>query len=130
MRPLDPLCLDYACFDIMQIRAMYKKFQPSLRNGMRNIKAESKRYVEVYGDERKIHGAQFFDHGILPQEILERSEMKKSSYDRLGTRMCAGCRRQLHQDSFSRPFARWSPGTYCHTCTRVREFDSARDYRF
>jgi hypothetical protein len=76
--------------------------------------------------------AWFIDHDILPQEILERSPEIHERFDQLGTRVCAGCRRALHQDSFRDSFARrWTlrlgeHGRLCYTCHEARRTESQR----
>ena len=62
------------------------------------------------------------DHGILPQEIIERSTQIQLRYDRLGTKRCGRCCRELHQDSFSQPFEKWIRGQICHTCVEAKQF--------
>jgi len=87
---------------------------------------ESHRYVELYKDERPAPNTWFLDHNILPQEILERSHDEHELFDLFGTRVCAGCRRALHQDSFRDSFAtRWplrlgEHGRLCYTCHEAR----------
>ena len=130
-RPLDQLLLDYASFDILQLRALHKMYLPSLNTGaFPYIKEESKRYIQIFGDERRVNGSKYVDHGVLPQEILERSESSKRRLDHLGTRDCNGCRRQLHQDSFARPFTNSSWSALCYTCAKVDEFQTIRRRRY
>lgn len=95
-----------------------------------HIAVESQRYTELYNNERPPANVWYLDHDILPQEILERSPEIHERYDQLGTRVCAGCRRALHQDSFRDSFARrWTlrlgeHGRLCYTCQEARRAES------
>ena len=66
-------------------------------------------------------GAWHTDHGILPQEILDRPLQIQAQYDHLGIRVCGLCRRELHQDSFACPFNKWQRGQICHTCVEATQ---------
>ena len=118
-RPLTGDLLEYAAFDILQLRALHKFYRPRLSN-YTHIAAESKRYVELYKDELRPKHAWYVDHGILPQEILERSPEVKALHDKYGTRTCGGCKRELHQDSYRYLFRSWTSGQLCCTCTRAK----------
>src|SRR5436190_23990198 len=85
-----------------------------------HIAAESKRYVELNKGKLHRQGAWYVDHGVLPQEILERPPAVKALYDKYGTRTCEGCKRELHQDSFRCPFETWRLGQLCYTCERAK----------
>lgn len=133
-RPLDRLYLDYASFDVIQLRALYNFFRPFFHR-CPHIASESKRYVELYRDYRRPVNQWYIEHGVLPQEILERSSTTKSINDGLGTRSCGACRRELHQDSFQATFANAWPnllenGPLCHTCRTAKFFkDNPRPRR-
>jgi hypothetical protein len=124
-RPLTISALDYASFKIVQLRTLYMTYLDSISK-YPHIAIESQRYGELYKDERPPPNAWFLDHHFLPQEILERSPEIHERYDPLGTRVCAGCRRPLHQDSFRDSFARtWTlrlgeHGRLCYTCQQAR----------
>ena len=131
-RPLSISALDYSSFKIVQLRSLYANFLTAISK-YPYIEVESQRYVEIYTDERPPPNVWFIDHDILPQEILERSPETHARYDQLGTRVCAGCRRPLHQDSFRDSFARrWTlrlgeHGRLCYTCQEARRLsDMAR----
>lgn len=119
-RPLDNDVLNYAAFDILQLKFLYQLYQPNLYK-YSHIKAESKRYVELYKHELP-RSSWWVDHGILPQEILERSSRIQQRYDKLGAKVCGRCRRELHQDSFACPFDKWQRGQLCHTCVEAKQF--------
>ena len=118
-RPLDPVLLEYAAFDVIQLRAIYEHYKPTLSR-YPHILAESKRYVEMYGERRPRKDSWYFNHGVFPQEILERSAEMRCKFDRLGTKVCGGCERALHQESFQTKFLNWKEGaTLCRTCAKV-----------
>ena len=134
-RPLDRLYLDYASFDIMLLKALYKHHSPFFHL-YPHISTESKRYVTLYGDNLRPVNVWYIEHGVLPQEILERSSSIKSLYDGMGTRPCGACKRELHQDSFQRNFmSGWHSlsdqyGHLCHTCRTAKRFrDNPRPRR-
>ena len=77
VRPLDEQFLDYASFDIAQLRALHKVFRPTL-SAYPHISIESKRYVELYKDQRRPVNQWHVEHGVLPQEIIEHSTQIKS----------------------------------------------------
>lgn len=120
-RPLHQDLLDYASFDILQLRALYGSYSSSF-SSYPHIAEESKRYVEIYKDYRRDNRAWYVDHGVLPQEILERSLQVQLKYNKLGMRKCGGCARDLHQDSFQCSFRKWLRGQLCHTCTEAKRF--------
>jgi hypothetical protein len=120
-RPLHKDLLDYASFDILQLRALYKSYSPGLTK-YPHIAEESKRYVELYKDYRREKKVWYIDHGVLPQEILERSHEAQLIYNKLGTMECGGCARELHQDSFRCSFQKWQRGQLCHTCAEAKRF--------
>jgi len=119
-RPLGNDALDYAAFDILQLKILYQLYQPNLFK-YSHIKAESKRYTELYKHEIPVP-SWWVDHGILPQEILERSSWIQQRYNKLGTKACGACRREMHQDSFACPFDKWQCGQLCHTCVEAKQF--------
>ena len=124
-RPLPAFSLTYASFKITQLEALYKHYLDKISEHP-HITVESQRYLELYKDERPPPNIWFIDHNVLPQEILERDEEIHQRYDELGTRECAGCRRDLHQDSFRESFKRrWTlrlgeHGRLCYTCQEAR----------
>src|SRR5438552_3202120 len=120
-RPLDDDMHEYAAFDILQLRTLYNFYKPTLHN-YPYIREESKRYAELYKNELPPVGAWHIDHGILPQEILDRSLRIQAQYDHLGTRVCGRCCRELHQDSFACPFNKWMRGQICHTRVEAKQF--------
>jgi hypothetical protein len=122
-RPLDDVLLEYAAFDIMQLRGIYSLYRTYLLR-YPHIKVESQRYVDMFRDERRIKNCWYVDHGVLPQEILERPQQTKASYDHLGTHNCGGCGRDLHQESFGVLFGMWRKGQLCYTCAEARRFRS------
>lgn len=110
-RPLSEILLEYAAYDIVQLRALYKVYEfwiPSYPH----IKEESKRYVELSMGQKPPLNAWYLEHGILPQEILHR----RDSNDKLGTMRCGGCSRELHRESFRA----WRNGALCHTCAEAK----------
>ena len=121
--------LDHSSFKIVQLKALYTLYSESIPKHT-HIAIESARYAEIYKDERPPPNVWFLDHDILPQEILERSPEVHERYDPLGTRVCAGCRRELHQDSFRDSFAiRWSlrlgeHGRLCYSCQEARRVET------
>ena len=133
-RPMTLSVLDFSSFKIVQLEALYKHYLEALSK-YPHIKAESKRYLDMYNDERPPPRAWFIDHDILPQEILERSTELIRQNDLLGMRTCAGCRRELHQDSFSDSFRRrWTlrlgeHGRLCYTCQEARRRATTVDAR-
>ena len=135
-RPLDIDLLEYASFDIAQMQALYKSYHPTMGR-YPYIAAESKRYVELYRDSRRPADAWYVDHGVLPQEILERSDRAKLRWDELETKKCGACRRDLHQDSFPIAFqnkSQWlkrENGPLCYTCRQAKYFrDNPRPRRY
>ena len=118
-RPLDRDSVDYAYFDIIQLRALYNYYSPSLSK-YPHIMSESKQYVEMHKEQRRPRGSTYWDHGVLPQEILERSAATQVKYDGLGTKACGGCGRELHQDSFQCRFKAWRRGQLCNTCVEAK----------
>jgi hypothetical protein len=122
-RPLDDVLLEYAAFDVMQLRGIYSLYQTYLLR-YPHIKVESQRYVNMFRNERRIKNCWYLDHGVLPQEILERTAQTKTLYDHLGTHNCGGCGRELHQESFGLPFRMWQKGQLCYTCVEARRFRS------
>ena len=121
--------LDHSSLKIIQLRTLYTNYSDAIPK-YPHIAVESARYTEIYYDERPPPNIWFLDHNILPQEILERSPTVHERYDPLGTRACAGCRRELHQDSFRDSFARlWSlrlgeHGRLCYTCQEARRHET------
>lgn len=124
-RPLSRDLQDYASFDIMQLKVLYKAYRGEIAKRP-HIAQESKRYVEMFKEDRPVKGGTYTEHGLLPQEILERSEGVKVRNDKLGTRNCDGCGRDLHQDSFLQSFAVRSSTRLCHTCRERKRFISYR----
>jgi len=112
-RPLGTEERDYAAFDILQLRALYKHYRLRLL-GLPNIPAESTRYLEIWKDGRKDRNAWYVHHGILPQEILHAQWTLGRSMAE--TRECGGCGRKLHQCSFR------GRSKLCFTCTRARSW--------
>ena len=82
----------------------------------------------MYKEQRRPRASTFWDHGILPQEILERSAAIQVKYDCLGTNTCRGCGRELHQDSFQCLFKAWRRGQLCYTCVEAKGFADMRRY--
>lgn len=113
-RPLEHVMLEYAAFDIMQLRSLYAHYQvrenynPSseirgdIFSRYPHIRAESNRYVELFRHRvaRRPRYCFYFDHGFLPQEILERTGTQKCVFDWQGTMDCMHCERELHRESF------------------------------
>jgi hypothetical protein len=126
-RPLDCESLDYAYFDVVQLRVLYNYYSPSLSK-YRYIMQESKRYVEIHKEQLRSRGSTYWDHGVLPQEILERSPATQIKYDGLGTKQCGGCDRELHQDSFECRFNGWRRGQLCYTCAEAKRYKDIRKY--
>lgn len=124
-RPIDSDCLDYAAYDVLQLRSLHTYYQSEILKRP-HITTESKRYAEMFPDHRRPKNSFYIDHGVLPQEILERSEIQKAANDGLGTRTCAGCRRDLHQDSFQYSFEMVWKEYLCHTCFEVKRFRERR----
>ena len=130
-RPLKITLLDQAAFQIIQLRTLHTHLLPSLSEYPQLV-ADSHRYSRLYYNARPPANAWYLEHQILPQEILERDEDVRTRYDLLGTRACAGCRRELHQDSFRDSFARrWTlrlgeHGRMCYTCSEARRAREAR----
>jgi len=122
---LEPQLLDYASLDIIQLRTIHKIYSDVISK-YPHIRAESKRYVEFWKQERRPVGVWFVDHGILPQEILERSLTTRKKYDKFGTRSCGGCQRTLHQESFQCLFKNWETGQLCYTCAQAKHVNSRR----
>jgi len=126
-RPLTDELLLYASFDIVQLRTLYKSYCSSFGR-YPHIAIESKRYVELYRDRRRPTNQWYIEHGVLPQEILERSATKKALYDGKGTKECGACKRDLHQDSFLTVFKNdWRSwlgeyGPLCHPCRAAKRF--------
>jgi hypothetical protein len=118
---LDQDELDYAALDILQLRALYKLYKSRMLE-LSHILDESERYSQIWKDERPPGRAWYIDHGILPQEILERPALAQMKHDKLGTKECGGCGRLLHQDSFKCAFERWQEGQHCHTCIRAKRW--------
>jgi len=126
-RPLNPSLLTHSSYKILQLRTIYTSFLPHLSKH-RHLSQESTRYTELYkqANTRPPLNAWYLHHVYLPQEILERSQETRERYDGLGKRTCAGCRRELHQDSFKDSFARrWTlrlgeHGKMCYTCSAAR----------
>ena len=90
----------------------------------------------LYRDSRCPADAWYVDHGVLPQEILERSDRAKLRWDELETKKCGACRRDLHQDSFPIAFqnkSQWlkrENGPLCYTCRQAKYFrDNPRPRR-
>jgi hypothetical protein len=123
-RPLDDTSLESAAFDIMQLKTLHQFYLGAIPD-YPHLEVESKRYVELYSTQLPQPFSRFFNPELLPQEILERSQEVKDRNDQLGTRVCAGCRRALHQDSFRESFAEEWPlrlgehGRLCHSCRRA-----------
>jgi hypothetical protein len=126
-RPLSHELRDYASFDIMQLKVLHKSMETKIAR-LPHIAAESQRYAELRKDSRRIRGSLFFNHGILPQEILERSAANKATDKRLGTRDCPGCLRELHQESFRVPFSSSRKLHYCHTCRERQRWSTYRRF--
>jgi hypothetical protein len=124
-RPVRTATLEYSSFQILQLRAMYNHYLPSV-SSRPSLKAESTRYATLYSLERPPSSAWYLNPSLLPQEILTRPPEVIRQCDHLGTRTCAACRRRLHQDSFSDSFARrWTlrlgeHGRVCYTCAEAR----------
>ena len=123
--------LDYSSFKIVQLRTLYTTYLDAISK-YPHILVESQRYLDLYKDERPPANIWFLDHDVLQQEIVERPPQIHERYDAMGTRVCAGCRRALHQDSFRDSFARrWTlrlgeHGRLCYTCTEARRKSDAR----
>ena len=116
-RPLGQEERDYAAFDILQLRALYKTYRMQLGR-LPNIIEESTRYVELSKDARRPSYTWYLEHGILPQEILH--SQWSLGLRMTGRKQCGGCARMLHQCSFRCPFERWTNGQLCHTCAKAR----------
>jgi hypothetical protein len=120
-RPIESTSLESAALDTLQLRTLHQFYRGAIPD-YPHLEAESKRYVELYRDHRPQEYSRFFNPELLPQEILERTQENKDQLDVLGTRVCAGCRRCLHQDSFRDSFAEEWPlrlgehGRICYTC--------------
>jgi hypothetical protein len=118
-RPLEAELLEYASHDIMRIRIMYIYLSNKMTE-YRLIQEESQRYVQLHEASRPDKNEWFLAHGILPQEILERSTWCKQHYHI--TRLCTACRRSLHQESF--PWYTFQTnrnrGLQCNTCAEAR----------
>ena len=126
-RPIDSDCLDYASYDVLQLRSLYNHYRSEISKRP-HISTESKRYAEMFRTQRRPKRSFYIDHGLLPQEILERSAKNKEMYDNLGTRSCGGCQRDLHQDSFRNSFSKTWQGYLCHTCFERKRFSENRRY--
>jgi len=126
-RPLSHELRHYASFDIMQLKVLHESMAAKISR-LPHIAAESQRYAELRKDTRRIRGSLFFNHGILPQEILERSDADKATDRRLGTRDCYGCLRELHQESFQVPFSRTRKSQLCHTCRERQRWSTYRRF--
>jgi len=129
-RPLSRDLLDYASFDVMQLKVLHISLCREIAKRS-HIAAESKRYVEMHRGHRCVAGGLYVDHGLLPQEILERSPLVVAKNEQFGTRACDGCERELHQDSFSVPFSSrrlYSP-RLCHTCKERKRWSSSAGRR-
>jgi hypothetical protein len=130
-RPLKITLLDHAAFKIIQLRTLHTNFLPSF-DKYPHLPIESRRYSRLYFGARPAVNAWYIEHEILPQEVLERGDEIRERYDLLGTRVCAGCRRELHQDSFRDSFARrWTlrlgeHGRMCYTCQEARRSREVR----
>jgi len=121
--------------DIIQLRSLYTSFLPRLYD-YPHIHLESQRYIQLYQHSRPPLHAWYLNSSLLPQEILERPPEVSEENDVLGTRVCAGCRRALHQDSFRDSFAeQWrlrlgEHGRVCHTCRQARRLkDSPPNFK-
>ena len=112
--------VDYAFFDIIQLRTLYKYYERDL-DKYSNLHEESQRYAEIY-KARRPGNSIYIEHGLLPQEIFTRSELVKAQNDHLGTRDCVGCTRTLHQDSFPMKFGEQDIVLYCYTCGERKRF--------
>jgi hypothetical protein len=124
-RPLKNAALDYASFKIFQLQALYHSKLESMAT-YPHLLEESQRYADLYKESRPPANAWYLDHNFLPQEILHRQSLIRDQFDPMGTRVCAGCRRTLHQDSFRDSFRRrWTlrlgeHGKLCYTCAEAR----------
>lgn len=128
-RPLKSSLLDHSTYSLLQLRTLYLNFLPLLPSHP-HVFSESLRYLELYKDARPPCNAWYLNHTYLPQEILHRNEETRNRFDGSGERVCAGCRRQLHQDSFRESFLRrWTlrlgeHGKLCYTCAAARRSSS------
>jgi len=120
-RPLTSDLRDYASFDIMQLQVLHKAYAAEIAI-REHIEAESKRYVEMHKARRPLKGEMFVDNGILPQEILQRNLVVVGRNDKFGTRVCEGCKRELHQDSFLKVFSQPRMNGLCYSCREVKRF--------
>lgn len=128
-RPLESTSLESAALDILQLKTLHQ-FYRGVISDYPYLGTESKRYIELYHDQRPQEYSRFFNPELLPQEILERTQENKNQFDGLGTRVCAGCRRSLHQDSFRDSFAEEWPlrlGEHGRTCYTCRQAKRSRD---
>ena len=129
-RPLKSSLLDHSTYCLLQLRTLYLNSLPLLPSHP-HIFTESLRYLELYQDARPPCNAWYLNHAYLPQEIFHRNEETRERFDGAGERVCAGCRRRLHQDSFRESFQRrWTlrlgeHGKLCYTCAAARRSSSA-----
>jgi len=118
-RPLPESFLSYASYDIKLISSLLPKLQHQLRR--HDLKAESKRYLELNQRSRSNRGSKYHSHGFLPQEIVG-SKVRAGA-----TKLCPGCNRRLHQASFYTYFHLWDGSSFtkklCFTCFRVHSSD-------
>jgi hypothetical protein len=114
--------LEYVAFEIKRLMTLHKYYLRLLPK-CRFIKAESKRYVELYAAAKPQRNDPFRNNGRLPAEIIERSQVVKKKYDTQGTKECEGCHRSLHQDSFRTMFKLWEKPRVeklCSICSTVK----------